>query len=529
MTRPVRWLLQQVVRAQLIVAAAGVVCAQEIQVGDPAELVRHPEWVGKEVIVDARVLNFRAEEGRRYKELILRRSGDSVVFRLPPPLRPETSETLSIHAVEVRGILHQEERAWFCDVTRLTVVPRDLDRLQQASVRLGPDDFERKMAWVRWALDRARWYQDEKLAERARTIEASAIAVEAERIDGPDAPAKWLRLAQLERQHKVPEPDPSALAHRAFRARLAASHAAGDLEKLVQEIKEFWPGAAKAASALGLESLVGPYAHDPAGAYRRASAPLRLALDRRLLADALQKWIERQAADQPNEAAKLAAMAREQLPDRPEVAKQFEEESLEAAVKNSGALRRDQMEQLASEFERNGQPERASNLKRNWLEEQAKRLSDSDAEGRVVLARQYSELLDDRAGAKLLLLEALRIDANYRGAEDAMRELGFRKVNDEWVDSRNRSKSAAKDSDSGAQGAAAGGNASGDDLRGLTRAQVRVRMGGRPDLIVRTASQGEVVEQWIYRLVKDTYYVNFVRRSSTTQPVCEAHYRVPNR
>ena len=59
------------------------------------------------------------------------------------------------------------------------------------------------------------------LAEAARELDGEAIRIEAER---PSArPADWLALAQRARTRGIPEPVPSALAHRAFRARSPAS------------------------------------------------------------------------------------------------------------------------------------------------------------------------------------------------------------------------------------------------------------------------------------------------------------------
>jgi hypothetical protein len=157
------------------------------------------------------------------------------------------------------------------------------------------------------------------------------------------------------------------------------------------------------------------------------------------------------------------------------------------------------------------------------LEDQRKRLSNTDAEGRVLLAQQYTELLDDRATAKELLIDALRIDSTYRAAEVALRQLGFRKTNDEWVDARAPAAAVAKKRERESEPA----EPSGELLRGLTRAQVRLRMGGPPDVIVRSASQGEVVEQWIYHGLSGTQYINLVRRANRTQPVVEAYYTLP--
>ena len=60
--------------------------------------------------------------------------------------------------------------------------------------------------------------------KRARELEAEAFRIEtAMKRLGVDAPEEWLAMAKDARRRRVPEPEPAALAHRAFRAQLAAT------------------------------------------------------------------------------------------------------------------------------------------------------------------------------------------------------------------------------------------------------------------------------------------------------------------
>ena len=52
-------------------------------------------------------------------------------------------------------------------------------------------------------------------------VEAEAIRIEADLAEADDRPGLWLRLAERALA-QIPEPEPSALAHRGFRARLTA-------------------------------------------------------------------------------------------------------------------------------------------------------------------------------------------------------------------------------------------------------------------------------------------------------------------
>ena len=99
------------------------------------------------------------------------------------------------------------------------------------------------------------------------------------------------------RRRQIPEPEPSALGHRAFKARLAAATTAAELTALIKEITEFFPKVAgdHASGRINLARWEGPYNDDPAGTYRTAAPPVRNALDRRVWADATARLLEFQA------------------------------------------------------------------------------------------------------------------------------------------------------------------------------------------------------------------------------------------
>ena len=58
----------------------------------------------------------------------------------------------------------------------------------------------------------------------------------------------------------------------------------------------------------------------------------------------------------------------------------------------------------------------------------------------------------------------------------------------------------------------------------MTRPEVRSRLGD-PSRVVRSASQGQVLEQWIYYgSGKRTQYINFVVRAGSPQPIVQRSY-----
>src|SRR5579864_7055078 len=71
---------------------------------EPADLVKRPDLIGREIATDDRLRFFQFHKGEGYDELYLKRS--AVVFRLPKRLRPEHTPTNRVFSV--RGILVRE-------------------------------------------------------------------------------------------------------------------------------------------------------------------------------------------------------------------------------------------------------------------------------------------------------------------------------------------------------------------------------------------------------------------------------------
>jgi hypothetical protein len=521
---------------------------------EPWDLTRRPELVGREVVVDDRVsrIQYHKETGL-FDQIFLKRCPE-VPFDLPSALRFKQSPQAP--AVVIRGVLRRDGDHWHVDVTGVDLQPSDLDRLNSAVATLSRVETEKRTAWARWAELRAKAFEDvdqnnelarrfdEALLQRAREIEAEAIRVEAER-PGRDPAARWLALATRARERRLPEPEPSALAHRAFRAALAASGRADELKSLVARIEEFFPNAKEAAGAdtAGLDRWKRSYANDPAEAYRKAPDAARRALDHDLWADAVQKSIEKRSAEQPGSTLALAEDASTRLPDRPGVGRDLLERGLARAGEHVGALRLDEVEALARIYqERLNQPEKARALRRAWLDDQREhRLSPHDAEGRVALAGQYQEWLDDRATAVALLHAARAIDPRSREVSDAFLRLGFRKVDGRWVEPNlARSDAPSRPSD-GREGTPDEGERadqadtpepSGPSTRSgillnATPEQVLTTMGSAPTRKIRCATQGGVIEQWVYAGERGSQHIDFLLRPGDTRPRVVSYFTLP--
>ena len=54
-----------------------------------------------------------------------------------------------------------------------------------------------------------------------------------------------------------------------------------------------------------------------------------------------------------------------------------------------------------------------------------------------------------------------------------------------------------------------------------------MRLGGQPDRKVFSASQGQLLEQWIYYGAKENQYINFLHRPGSPLPRVVAYYSRP--
>ena len=496
---------------------------------EPPDLERRADLIGREVVVDDRVKYYVNRAGSEDDQLELKRT--SVTFLVPHRLRPPADARMS--AVVVRGVLKRDGSRLVCEVTSLQYVPNDMERLERGLAILGPRDYATRKAWARWAERRATDFGEENgpLMKRAKELEAEVLRMEGnlKRV-AVDAPQEWLAMAQDARLRKVPEPGPSAMAHRALRAKLAAAGGADDIKAVIREIEDFFPDAAKdqASARVTLARWEAQYANDPAEAYRdrTASAAVRRALDRRLWADAEARLLELQPIQDLASGIALSEQAASRLPEKPELPARLLEKTFGKYRKDIASLRLDEVKALAQAYrEKLRQPDESQKVLREWLEIKRARLSDTDAEGPVSLAKDYEELLQDRVTAVDLLRKAWKIDPTSRETEDAFRRRGFRKLKDEWVESIPGAES----------GPASGGPNSGrsaltttQSLLGLTPEEVRLKLNGRPTRVNYAYSRGQLIEQWIYHLDNNSArYVNLLHAPGELKPRVIADYTLP--
>jgi hypothetical protein len=496
--------------AALVVFMGSARAQEEAIAVEPADLARRADLIGKLVAVDDRVRFFQNHPRAGYDELYLRRT--EIPFRLPPGLRPK-SPPRSQGAI-VQGRLKKENDRLSFDVTALSLQPSDLERLDKAVGALAARDFENRKAWAKWAETRAVDFKDDALRKRAKDVEADALRIEAEsRRVAVDAPDEWLKLAEQARRRKVPEPDPSALAHRAFRAKLANATTPADLKAVQQGVEAFFPDAAKdqASGSVPLGKWAESYDNDPAS-YRSVPAAMRKPLDRRLWADVVSRLLQAEAARDLPSTLDVIGRAESLVPERPQLVAGLVDQAQAQARRNLASLRFSEVKTIAELIrDRAGKPDAALEFDRDWLKSQRDRLSATDAEGRVALANRYEELLQDPDTAQELLQEAWKIAPGSAEVADAFKVRNYRRVGDAWT----RDAALASAPEAEAPAPTPGPN---QGLRGKTPEEVRTALATEPTSRSFVGTKGRLIEQWVFADTRQTRYINFLFSPGDLKP-----------
>ena len=515
----------------LVIPLTSAIAQNGPTVVEPEALSKRTDLVGKEIEVDDRA-RFQFHPNSGYDQVFLKRAPE-ISCEIPQTLRPRQPNA---QGVKVRGILKRENNRLFVEVSSMEMFPSDLDRFNRAIGLSSKTDINVRMGWVRWADRRVQAFHpkdpkrdldpvDVALAARAREIEAELIRVESEKAVR-DPVAHRLSLAERARSRGIPEPEPSAQAHRAFRVAISEAKTADDFNSLRTKIEGFLPNAVKPPEiAPDLTKWNAAYRNSPADTYRQAPVNVRQVLDHRLWADVVQAWLERRAEDDPKKLVSLSEEAGRLLPDRPLIASNLLEKGMARTSIDAGALRLSEVESMAKLYrEKLNQPEKAETLYRAWLDDQRlKRLSPRDADGRLSLADQYEGLLNDRETALGLLRAAWAIDPLSKETAEAFRRRGFRKINDAWIEGTSKDSTASKSQETlqlpatntrsdvpePATPINAERRGGGRLLHGASREEVRSALGGRPNRRNYVASQALLTEQWIYYQNSATLYINF--------------------
>jgi hypothetical protein len=278
------------------------------------------------------------------------------------------------------------------------------------------------------------------------------------------------------------------LRHRALRLRrdlLTSSDLIG-LRRLADDIRKLLPGSEEPLAA-DQSALRAEYARAPREIYAGAAAQQRQLMHRIFWTDVVRQTLELESRQRGADLEKLAEQARQQLPDLPDLVEDLRRRGVNEELADLASLHRTRLVAARGTLAELGEPDRAAQVTREWLELQEQRASSDDAEALLRIAADWRAWLGDDEAARRNFLRILQRQPDHRGAQAGMRELGYELVGSQWRSPDEMTPEAlraAQASDAAIQV----GDQAADVVRKLQQ----------PSRITRIGAQGRVIEQWIY-------------------------------
>jgi hypothetical protein len=397
--------------------------------------------------------------------------------------------------LKLSGKVFKEDAVWIFDVTELSVIPADADRLSAQKLEL---DALRKsgragdVQGLEMLAVRARalgeWYEDPQLDRLAAAWTAEARVWEVDNAMQAKDDVRLLEFSKRLFDEKGDKAEIARLRHAALAIRLGRLDAENlaAWEALAGEVAALLPGADTPLEAFDAVDLAA-YAEDPLAAYQRAGESERGSFHRMMWVYLTMHVLERLAEAPGADLDALARRAATALPEHPQLAQRFQFGRLEQLAAEPDRLKRGKMLEVHRGLEQHDRSDLARTLAERWLAHERRGLAENDAEGRAVLADDYQDLLQDKATALVLYLEAIRLAPEHDRTQQGLTSLGYVEIAGQW-----RPKSSATlpppEPDPSPP----------EEIKvGLTAQQVRA-ISRKPDRVSTTLNARKVREQWLF-------------------------------
>lgn len=406
--------------------------------------------------------------------------------------------------IELTGLLQRRGTDLVFVVTELREVPDDLQvyALKQSALDTGdPSDW---YALASWAIQRATFYDDKSLLERATQARRRGLSLE--RQAAADNPEALAALAKKAADFKLPELD-EELQHESLRLRFERlrNDPKSDLAPLLDDVRRSLPGADRVLDVWPGD-VAAQYAAEPLAVYNRADAATRPVLDRIFLAEAQLVAIERKADPDGANGEEIAEQIALALPERTDLADRYREREIAWRLDHITTATRAEALDLASRLEVSNREEEAKQALTKWLAaREVSQRADGPA-GLVGVAEDYVAVLGDKPNAARLLLEALKANPESKTIPDKLRQIGYVRVENDWM---TKEEADARPVEPTVQAMREG-----RVINNMTAEQVRKTLGA-PDRVARAASTTQIHEAWIYGTAgRSGLVVHFLRYSA---------------
>ncbi len=412
--------------------------------------------------------------------------------------------------VEVVGRLVRRGGRLRFVVSRLKQLPSDIDHLRSETTALRERTPEAYYELGRWAWQRAAFYEDQELANKAIETFVRGIRLERRELEHDDAQGLLDLAARLSEYHQ-PDTLRQEYVHEAFHILWSASQKDGEPTpaKLAERIQETLEGADTALTDPASE-LRREYLDDPLGVYEQAvDATTRHKLHRIFYSEVRLAMIEQSADPDGRDGYETAAKIGQWLPERSDLVESWRQKELTYRLANvEQAARRDVVE-LAELFRAREQPDRALDALTRWLANREQRLRRDGPGGLLQLADEYLALLQDQKRASELLMEAYELSPIKDEIAEKLNKLGFVHTEGRWINKADVRERPPSELDTAVR--------EGRIELGMNGRQVRQAI-GVPSSVTRIASRKQMYEIWVYGERESSRLgVHFLRREHETE------------
>ncbi|WP_417394307.1 hypothetical protein [Gimesia chilikensis] len=395
----------------------------------------------------------------------------------------------SFQNVEVTGQLARENGRLLFKITSLKKLPGDLEHFVTEQSKIDLSDPRDWYELAKWGQQRAEFYNDEELKQKA--LNAFRRGVEAEysqlRIKQPE---NLMKLAEKAQEFKLDPRLAEAYRHEALvlEWEQLKKQKGSNADPVRAQLIKLFP---KSITPLKADQPAERkrYLADQVAEFQKATPEQRQRMVRWFYSQIVLDQILKGLAEGGSNGFKIAADIKKQLPERPDLARQYEQMQLSFDFHRIDELPRQYVLDLAKEYQQRGDQTKAKQTLENWVEARRKKLEPGDADGRVSVARDLMELTGNRPGAVKLLLQAWEL--NPKSAETAamLGRLGYMLHEDKWLDPQE----VKEFRDDPIRKAIRNGTV----VAGMNRDQVKKALGA-PTQVDRSISGGAINELWIY-------------------------------
>ncbi len=395
----------------------------------------------------------------------------------------------SFKNVEVTGALARENGRVVFNVKSLNKLPTDFEHFVTEETKIDRTKPRDWYALADWARQRAEFYEDEELTQKALAAYKSGIDADYRQLLVKQ-PESLLKLADRAEQYQLDPLLSGALRHEALvlEWQQLQKQKAPDRSSLLSQILKYFPTAKTPAPADVPEERK-RYLENQTEVFQQADKQKRQRLVRWFYSQLLLDDILKKLGTGGSNGFEIAALILKQLPERTDLVAQYQNLQLEFDFNRIDELPRQYVLDLSQEYQKRKNEKKAKQTLTNWLAGRQKKLEANDADGRVGLARDLMELTGDKTAAAKLLLQAWDLNPKSAEAATLLARMGFMLQQEKWLDP----EEVKEFRDDPIRKAIRNGTV----IAGMNRDQVKKALGA-PTQIGRSFSGGEINELWIY-------------------------------